>query len=189
RLPEAAVQGAAVGDVVHLLAELVDNATAYSPPESRVELRGNAVGRGIVLEVEDQGLGIEQERRAELNRMLANPPEFSVMTLSEEPRLGLFVVARLAGRHGINVTLRESAYGGTRAIVLLRTELIQSESAGPAEEPARKHAQSPPPAQPAGAGAPTVTETTGQLDRKSTRLNSSHVSISYAVFCLKKKKA
>src|SRR5699024_10546336 len=164
RLPEAAVQGAAVGDVVHLLAELVDNATAYSPPESRVELRGNAVGRGIVLEVEDQGLGIEQERRAELNRMLANPPEFSVMTLSEEPRLGLFVVARLAGRHGINVTLRESAYGGTRAIVLLRTELIQSESAGPAEEPARKHTQSPPPAQPAGAGAPTVTETTGQLN-------------------------
>lgn len=91
KLPEVAVQGSAVGDVVHLLAELVDNATAFSPPESRVELHGNVVGRGIVLEVEDQGLGMEQKQRDEFNAMLANPPEFSVMTLSEEPRLGLFV--------------------------------------------------------------------------------------------------
>ena len=166
QLPETAVQGAAVGDVVHLLAELVDNATAYSPPQSRVELRGNAVGRGVVLEVEDQGLGIEQERRAELNRMLANPPEFSVMTLSAEPRLGLFVVARLAGRHGINVTLRESAYGGTRAIVLLRTDLIQSE---PEKEPVDEiPQQQQPPWSPlqrqANSGPQMTTGTTGQLN-------------------------
>lgn len=164
-LPDAAVQGAAVGDVVHLLAELVDNSTAFSPPQSRVELRGNVVGRGIVLEVEDQGLGIEAERRAEFNRMLANPPEFSVMTLSEEPRLGLFVVARLAGRHGINVTLRESAYGGTRAIVLLRTEIIHTESEPEPVEPTRRPAQvEAPPVRTTSPGSLMGTETTGQLN-------------------------
>ncbi|HWM02439.1 MAG TPA: ATP-binding protein, partial [Actinophytocola sp.] len=124
KLPPLAVNGPAVGDMVHLLAELIDNATSFSPPESRIEVRGNVVGRGVVLEIEDQGLGIEADRIEELNSMLANPPDFGIMALSAEPRLGLFVVARLAARHGIAVSLRESAYGGTRAIVLLRAELL-----------------------------------------------------------------
>ncbi|WP_158888230.1 sensor histidine kinase [Amycolatopsis anabasis] len=134
KLPEIAVNGPVVGDLVHLLAELIDNATSFSPPESRVEIRGNVVGRGVVIEVEDQGLGIEPERCEELNAMLADPPDFGIMALSEEPRLGLFVVARLAARHGISVTLRESAYGGTRAIVLVRSELLSPVSE-PEEEP------------------------------------------------------
>jgi len=87
-------------------------------------VRGNIVGRGVVLEIEDQGLGIENDRIEGLNAMLANPPDFGIMALSAEPRLGLFVVARLAARHGISVSLRESAYGGTRAIVLVRAELL-----------------------------------------------------------------
>lgn len=124
KLPARAVNGPVVGDLVHLLAELIDNATSFSPPESRVEVRGNIVGRGVVLEIEDQGLGIENTRIDELNSMLANPPDFGIMALSTEPRLGLFVVARLAARHGISVSLRESAYGGTRAIVLVRAELL-----------------------------------------------------------------
>jgi hypothetical protein len=124
KLPQRAVNGQVVGDLVHLLAELIDNATSFSPPESRVEVRGNIVGRGVVLEIEDQGLGIETARVEELNSMLANPPDFGIMALSAEPRLGLFVVARLAARHGISVSLRESAYGGTRAIVLVRAELL-----------------------------------------------------------------
>lgn len=124
KLPSIAVNGPVVGDLVHLLAELIDNATSFSPPESRVEIRGNVVGRGVVVEVEDQGLGIEPEQCEQFNAMLAAPPDFGIMALSEEPRLGLFVVARLAGRHGISVTLRESAYGGTRAIVLVRSELL-----------------------------------------------------------------
>ena len=124
KLPDAAVRGPVVGDLVHLLAELIDNATSFSPPESRVELRGNVVGKGVVIEVEDQGLGIEPEQADEFNAMLADPPDFGIMALSEEPRLGLFVVARLASRHGISVHLRESAYGGTRAIVLVRKELL-----------------------------------------------------------------
>ena len=124
KLPTLAVNGQVVGDLVHLLAELIDNATSFSPPDSRVEVRANKVGRGVVLEIEDQGLGIEADRADQLNDMLRNPPDFGIMALSTEPRLGLFVVARLAGRHGIAVTLRESAYGGTRAIVLVRSELL-----------------------------------------------------------------
>ncbi|MFI5587667.1 nitrate- and nitrite sensing domain-containing protein [Amycolatopsis sp. NPDC051758] len=123
-LPQIAVRGPVVGDLVHLLAELIDNATSFSPPQSRVEIRGNVVGKGVVIEVEDQGLGLEPDQTEEINVMLADPPDFGIMALSDEPRLGLFVVARLAARHGIQVHLRESAYGGTRAIVLVRTDLL-----------------------------------------------------------------
>ncbi|MEV0071249.1 nitrate- and nitrite sensing domain-containing protein [Amycolatopsis sp. NPDC050768] len=123
-LPSIAVRGPVVGDLVHLLAELIDNATSFSPPEARVELRGNIVGKGVVIEVEDQGLGLEKEQADEFNAMLADPPDFGIMALSDEPRLGLFVVARLASRHGVSVHLRESAYGGTRAIVLVRRDLL-----------------------------------------------------------------
>ena len=124
KMPPRKVIGPVVGDLVHLLAELIDNAATFSPPGSRVEVRGNVVGRGVVLEIEDQGLGIEADRVDELNMMLANPPDFGIMALSAEPRLGLFVVARLAARHGVAVSLRDSAYGGTRAIVLVRNELL-----------------------------------------------------------------
>ncbi len=124
QLPQIAVRGQVVGDLVHLLAELIDNATSFSPPQSRVEIRGNVVGKGVVIEVEDQGLGLEPEQTDEINTLLADPPDFGIMALSEEPRLGLFVVGRLASRHGIQVHLRESAYGGTRAIVLVRTDLL-----------------------------------------------------------------
>lgn len=126
KLPDVAVSGPVVADLIHLLAELIDNATSFSPPRSRVEIRGETVGRGVVVEVEDQGLGIEPEQVEELNQLLRNPPDFSFMALSDEPRLGLFVVARLAARHGIQVTLRDSAYGGTRAIVLVRSDLLSS---------------------------------------------------------------
>jgi signal transduction histidine kinase len=119
RLPDIMIEGGMVADLIHLLAELVDNATSFSPPGTRVEVRGNLVGRGVVVEVEDQGLGMTESQRERLNHMLHDPPDFQVMALSRQMRLGLFVVAQLAGRHGIVVTLAESAYGGTRAIVLI----------------------------------------------------------------------
>ncbi len=126
-VPDVAVSGAAVADVIHLLAELVDNATSFSPPTARVEVRSNMAGRGVVIEIEDQGLGIEPDQLAELNQMLQRPPDFGVMALSEEPRLGLFVVTQLAVRHGVRVTLAESrSYGGIRAVVLIPMELITS---------------------------------------------------------------
>ena len=64
------VAGRAVGDLIHLLAELLDNATSFSPPDARIDVRGNRVGKGVVLEIEDQGLGIEPERMEQLNAML-----------------------------------------------------------------------------------------------------------------------
>ncbi|MGB3442284.1 MAG: nitrate- and nitrite sensing domain-containing protein [Actinophytocola sp.] len=134
KLPALTVVGPVVGDLVHLLAELIDNAATFSPPAARVDVRGSVVARGVILEIEDQGLGIEPGRFDDFNNMLANPPDFGIMALSSEPRLGLFVVARLAGRHDIAVTLRESAYGGTRAIVLVRNELLGPDSAVPQDD-------------------------------------------------------
>jgi hypothetical protein len=127
-----------VADLIHLLAELVDNATSFSPPQSQVEVRGNAVGRGVVVEIEDQGLGIEPDDLEQINAMLHHPPDFGVMALSTESRIGLFVVARLAARHGIKVTLRDSVYDGTRATVLIPSALIaetpeEPEAGGPRE--------------------------------------------------------
>ncbi|HST83172.1 MAG TPA: nitrate- and nitrite sensing domain-containing protein [Kineosporiaceae bacterium] len=139
QVPAVSVTGAAVADLVHLLAELVDNATSFSPPSARVEVRGNVVGRGIVIEIEDQGLGIEPTQLAELNAMLQSSPDFGLMALAEEPRLGLFVVTQLAMRHGIRVTLTDSpSYGGTRAVVLIPTALISATGLeAPSSVPAR----------------------------------------------------
>ncbi|TNC25468.1 sensor histidine kinase [Amycolatopsis alkalitolerans] len=154
RMPGLAVNGPVVADLIHLLAELIDNATSFSPPQSRVEVWGDVVGRGVVLEIEDQGVGMEPEQVEELNAMLADPPDFSVMALSHEPRLGLFVVARLASRHGISVTLRHSAYGGTRAIVLVRSDLLTPVPV--AEEPAPAAQPVGVPAQQAAANHPSL---------------------------------
>jgi hypothetical protein len=119
-----------VADLVHLLAELIDNATSFSPQDSRVEIRGNMVGKGVVVEVEDQGLGLADKDRELINSLLHEPPDFGVMALSKDSRLGLFVVSQLAARHGITVTLVESVYGGIRAIVLVRASLLARESSG-----------------------------------------------------------
>jgi signal transduction histidine kinase len=130
QLPRISMSGAVVSDLIHLLAELIDNATTFSPPSTRVEVRGNLVGRGVVIEIEDQGLGMDPMQLKELNSLLQDPPDFGVMALSEEPRLGLFVVAQLAARHGVQVSLAHSpSYGGTRAIVLVPSALIASATA------------------------------------------------------------
>jgi hypothetical protein len=90
-----------------------------------------------VVQVEDQGLGIEESQLATINEMLHDPPDFNVMALSTESRVGLFVVARLAERHGIKVSLRESDFGGTCAIVLIPADRIVTggEPAGEPYEP------------------------------------------------------
>jgi signal transduction histidine kinase len=123
-VPETALVGAAVADTIHLIAELVDNATAFSSPRSQVQVHSSQVPQGIVVEIEDHGLGMNPEDRARANEMLANPPEFDAMSLRGESRLGLFVVARLADRRGIRVELRESLYGGTLALVLIPSEIV-----------------------------------------------------------------
>lgn len=128
RVPDVLVDGQAVADLIHLLAELVDNATSFSPPGSPIEVRGNPVGKGVVVEVEDQGLGIEAERREALNKMFRDPPDFGIMALLDDPRVGFFVVARLAHQHGMRVSLMESTYGGVRAGVLIPSALISTPS-------------------------------------------------------------
>jgi signal transduction histidine kinase len=131
RLPEVHVLGAVVADLIHLLAELVDNATSFSPPQSRVEVTGNVVGKGVVVEIGDQGMGMSEADLAKMNETLRNPPDFGVATLSADSRLGLFVVAQLAARHGIAVRLSDSDYGGIKAIVLVPSALIAADSGVP----------------------------------------------------------
>ncbi|MET9216166.1 MULTISPECIES: sensor histidine kinase [unclassified Nocardia] len=126
RLPAVSVLGSAVADLIHLLAELIDNAAAFSPPEAPVSVHGNAVGRGVVVEVDDQGLGIVFEERERLNALLAEPPQFHEMALAGHRHLGLFVVSRLAVRHGVTVTLQESPYGGVKAIVLVPWAVLEA---------------------------------------------------------------
>ncbi len=120
-MSDHALIGGVVGDVIHLIAELIENATVYSPPHTSVNVRGEMVGNGFAVEVEDRGLGLPPEILAEFNERLANPPEFD---LADSDRLGLFVVGRLAARHNIRVTLRPSPSGGTTAIVLIPLDLV-----------------------------------------------------------------
>nr|BFE53185.1 ATP-binding protein [Saccharothrix mutabilis subsp. capreolus] len=127
-VPDTALVGAAVADTIHLIAELVDNATAFSSPRSQVQVHASEVPQGVVVEIEDHGLGINPEDREQHNAMLADPPEFDAMRLRGESRLGLFVVARLAARRGIHVELRESPYGGTLALVLIPSSIVAGPS-------------------------------------------------------------
>jgi signal transduction histidine kinase len=130
RMPELCVVGTAVSDLTHLIAELVENATAFSPPNTTVLVHGEPVGAGFAVEIEDRGLGMRQERMAEANRRIAAAHQLELL---DSDRLGLFVVSRLANRHNIEVTLRRSPYGGTTAVVLLPTATLT-----PAEAPSRE---------------------------------------------------
>ncbi len=143
----AALAGPAVTDVIHLLAELIENATALSPPFTQVRVSGEPVGNGFAIEIEDRGLGLTTQRLAELNERLANPPDINPANTEQ---LGLFVVGQLARRHGISVTLRPSPYGGTTAVTLIPLRLIVDE--GPAAITAGGHGTAATPASPAVAG-------------------------------------
>ncbi|MXM66495.1 HAMP domain-containing protein [Streptomyces sp. HUCO-GS316] len=142
-----------VADVIHLLAELIDNATAYSPAPSPVGVRAALVAKGLAIEVEDRGLGMSEDDYASLNAQLAEEPKFDVVALADDLRLGMFVIARLATRHGIAVTLRPSPYGGTTAIVLLPHDIVVRE----APEPAAPEDSGPEPAREGGPLAPVRT--------------------------------
>jgi len=89
-----------------------------------VLISGDLVGRGFAVEIEDRGLGLSEERRAELNDLLENPPPFD---LSGSDQLGLFVASQLARKHNIRISLRGSPYGGTTAIVLIPMTLVVTE--------------------------------------------------------------
>ena len=118
---EVALAGRAVSDVIHLLAELLENATTFSPKDTQVKLVGQVLPNGFAVEIEDRGVGMPAADLAEANERLANPPDFDPARSS---RLGLFVVARLAARHGVRVSLQPSIYGGITAVALLPNEIV-----------------------------------------------------------------
>ncbi|GAA0254620.1 sensor histidine kinase [Cryptosporangium japonicum] len=119
--PRASLAGRGVSDVIHLLAELIENATSFSPPHTTVHVTGELVPAGFAIEIEDRGLGMPAEQLEAVNQRLAEPPEFDLL---QSERLGLFVVGQLARRHDIRVVLRGSPFGGTTAIVLLPGSMI-----------------------------------------------------------------
>ncbi|MGH3302044.1 MAG: sensor histidine kinase, partial [Streptosporangiaceae bacterium] len=124
--PGIAVRGHAVNDVVHLLAELAENATSFSSAETPVAVAGHLLSSGgVLLDITDQGVGMGAEEMAHANWRLDNPP---VVDVAVSRRMGLFVVARLAARHGIRVRLRPAAAGGLTALVWLPDEVISHQT-------------------------------------------------------------
>ncbi|MGW2923157.1 nitrate- and nitrite sensing domain-containing protein [Streptomyces angustmyceticus] len=136
RLPRLAVEGPAVSDLTHLIAELLENATVFSPPHTAVQVLGERVANGYTLEIHDRGLGMAPDLLLEANLRLAETPEFE---LSDTDRLGLFVVSRLAQRQDVRVSLQPSPYGGTTAVVFIPATLLTETAAGSREDddPAR----------------------------------------------------
>ncbi|UFR05756.1 nitrate- and nitrite sensing domain-containing protein [Streptomyces sp. Go40/10] len=124
RLPRVAVTGPAVADLTHLVAELLENATVFSPPHTAVQVVGERVANGFTLEIHDRGLGMTAEALLDANLRLAETPEFE---LSDTDRLGLFVVSRLAQRQNVRVSLQPSPYGGTTAVVFIPDALLSDD--------------------------------------------------------------
>jgi signal transduction histidine kinase len=120
-----AVVGRAVAAVIHLLAELIENAVRYSPPGTRVEVRAERVAAGITVEIEDHGLGIMAHELHAMNSQLASPLDFDAVNADQ---LGLFVVGKLAAGLGVQVGLRRSPYGGTIANVLLPRTAVATDA-------------------------------------------------------------
>ncbi|GAA1263130.1 nitrate- and nitrite sensing domain-containing protein [Saccharothrix xinjiangensis] len=132
--PELTVQGRAVNDLVHLIAELLDNATVFSDPVTKVTVRTARTRKGeLAVEIQDRGVGMGEQEINDANERLADPPDVDV---SVSRRMGLYVVARLAKRHDIRVRLRpnEDIEGGTTALVLVPETLVQQPGA-PMEPP------------------------------------------------------
>ncbi|WP_461030211.1 sensor histidine kinase, partial [Streptomyces sparsus] len=140
--PHAQVSGFAADDISHLVAELLDNATAFSPPDAEVQLSGWMLENGeVMLSVQDEGIGMTADRLAELNARLGDPTAQEPPTTADDDALGmgLYVVARLAARHGMRVQLREQKQGGITAVVVLPRALLPDRPA-----PAASTAAGPP---------------------------------------------
>ncbi|EGE40424.1 ATP-binding protein [Streptomyces sp. SID4928] len=128
---EGTLRGHAVADVIHLLAELVENATVFSAPHTQVLLRVQHVTAGLALEVEDRGLGMPDHEQRRMNALLSDPDQVNVAHLLQDGRIGLFVVSALARRHGIAVRLQSNIYGGTQAVLVLPQSLLGTDPDAP----------------------------------------------------------
>jgi signal transduction histidine kinase len=123
---EGVLRGAAVSDVIHLIAELVENATKFSPPRTIALLRAQMVTAGVAIEVEDRGLGMLPADQQRMNALLADPATIDIDELLRDGRIGLYVVSTLARRHGIRVQLQSNIYGGTQAVMVLPSALLET---------------------------------------------------------------
>ncbi|MFE7599233.1 ATP-binding protein [Streptomyces sp. NPDC057494] len=130
---DGTLRGHAVADVIHLLAELVENATLFSAPHTTVLLRAQYVTAGLAIEVEDRGLGMPVTEQNKMNALLADPDQVNVAHLLQDGRIGLFVVSALARRHGIAVRLQSNIYGGVQAVLVLPQGLLGSDPEGLAQ--------------------------------------------------------
>ncbi|MFF4607038.1 ATP-binding protein [Streptomyces sp. NPDC001339] len=140
---EGTLGGHAVADVIHLLAELVENATIYSAPQTPVMLRTQLVTAGLAVEVEDRGLGMSTDEQTRMNELLADPDHIDVAELLSDGRIGLFVVSSLARRHGIVVRLQSNIYGGVQAVLIIPKVLLGAEPADGAEAGETDRADAP----------------------------------------------
>ncbi len=129
--PHSQVAGFAADDISHLVAELLENATAFSPPDAHVELSGWLLESGeVMLSVQDEGIGMTSERMAELNERLTDVEAASFSeTVDEALGLGLYVVVRLAARHGVRVQLRDAKQGGVTAVIVLPGSILPTRPA------------------------------------------------------------
>ncbi|MFE7467097.1 nitrate- and nitrite sensing domain-containing protein [Streptomyces sp. NPDC057499] len=166
----------AVGPVSHVLAELIENALSFSRPPAPVEVRAAKVSRGLAIEVEDRGLGMDDEQLAAANELMTSPPRMDVLAHADDIRLGLYVIARLADQHGLRVEFRSSAYGGTRVVLLVPDELtVPAPHTGPVgvPDPAPAERQAPPvPAPHTGPEEALPTRVQGQALAGVTALNA-----------------
>ncbi|MGW0780926.1 sensor histidine kinase [Streptomyces sp. NPDC002913] len=129
-IAKVAIVGTAVEPLIHACAELLDNATRYSPPQTRVHVTAVEVQTGIAIEIEDGGVSLSEEARARAENMLAQAQAgINMNDLGESPRLGMAVVGRLARMYQLQVSLRQSAYGGVRAVLVVPRDMITT---GPA---------------------------------------------------------
>ncbi|WP_192808591.1 sensor histidine kinase [Actinomadura montaniterrae] len=133
---EGTLDGGAVSDVVHLLAELIENATKFAPPHTEMFVRVETVTAGLAVEIEDRGLGSPVEAQHRLNDLLYDAEQLGDDRLLEEGRIGLLVVAALSRRHKIAVRLQANIYGRTQAVMVIPHELIGSEVPGIGAHPA-----------------------------------------------------
>ncbi|MFD5397005.1 nitrate- and nitrite sensing domain-containing protein [Streptomyces sp. NPDC127097] len=135
--PHSQVAGFAADDLSHLVAELLENATGFSPPNAHVELSGWLLESGeVMLSVQDEGIGMTSERMAELNERLADVDAASSSeTIDEALGLGLYVVVRLAARHGLRVQLRDAKQGGVTAVIVLPGSILPTRPAPSAASP------------------------------------------------------
>ncbi|MER5544609.1 nitrate- and nitrite sensing domain-containing protein [Streptomyces sp. NPDC002589] len=158
-VPTTEVAGRVVNDLVHLLAELLENATSFSSPQTKVKVTGHALPDGrVLIEIHDTGIGLSPEDLAAINERLASPPTVDV---SVSRRMGLFVVGRLSQRHGIRIQLRPSDSGGTTALVMLPVDVAQGgKKPGPGKPGAPGGTGGPAAAQ-AAAGAAAARRQTG----------------------------